>query len=585
MEHLPHWDLNSIYPSLQSAEFSADLLTLSSLVAKGKELLQAPEEASWLTEVLRIYQQALDTSETLYAYARALLSVNTADKEAMRAVNRVEEALMELRSFDVQLLNRLAQRKEEVLALVGEDQDLAPYAFVIKELLDLQSHTMSEEAEHLASDLNRSGTDAWSRLQEAISSTAQTKWEGQTKTVIQLRSMAFDAQRSIRQKAFEAELGVWKHHEIALASALNGVKGTTLTLDSRRGYASPLERSAFQARISGQSLEAMIGSIEKSLPMFRRYLYAKAHALGLKRLAFYDLFAPLGTENRSYSYQEATAFIVEQFSRFHLPMGQFAQSAFEKNWVDSQPRSAKVGGAYCTSFPLAKESRILVNYDGTFDGLSTLAHEMGHAYHDSLTYHQGALLRQYPMTLAETASIFSQILVFQGAMEEASEKQQISLIEGFLQDATQTCVDILSRYYFENALFAKRKEGELLSDELNELMIDSQIKSYGDALDPQALHPYMWAVKGHYYSSDLSFYNYPYAFGQLFGLGVYRKGQESDDFGPEYDRLLTFSGQDSVANVALTIGLDIDNASFWEQSLEVIGTYVEQFCTLVGYSG
>jgi oligoendopeptidase F len=254
MEHLPHWDLNSIYPSLQSAEFSADLLTLSSLVAKGKELLQAPEEASWLTEVLRIYQQALDTSETLYAYARALLSVNTADKEAMRAVNRVEEALMELRSFDVQLLNRLAQRKEEVLALVGEDQDLAPYAFVIKELLDLQSHTMSEEAEHLASDLNRSGTDAWSRLQEAISSTAQTKWEGQTKTVIQLRSMAFDAQRSIRQKAFEAELEVWKHHEIALASALNGVKGTTLTLDSRRGYASPLERSAFQARISGQSL-------------------------------------------------------------------------------------------------------------------------------------------------------------------------------------------------------------------------------------------------------------------------------------------------------------------------------------------
>lgn len=591
MNHLPHWNLDSIYPGIESPEFARDLASIPAVVAQLQSQLAVSDTdfASWLLRVLETYQLAIDTTETLYAYASALLTVDTNDEKAMRGLNKVEEAALAIKNVHVQLLNALAGKQAAVRTVLHDDERLRPFAFVIGELLDEQEHTMSEAEEALAADLNRSGTDAWGRLQEAVSSNASVVWDeksGERKTVIQLRSLAFEADRDVRKKAFDAEISVWKQHEIAFAYAINGVKGSTITLDKRRGYRDSLERATKQARITDAVLDAMIGTIEANLPVFRRYLRAKAHAIGVSKLAFYDLFAPVGGMDKRYSYEEARSFIIENFTSFHPPLGRFAAMAFDEQWIDSEPRQGKVGGAYCTSFPLRKETRILANFDHSFDGVSTIAHELGHAYHDLITCDLPALLRHYPMTLAETASIFSQFIIFQGALKDAGKQQQIALIEGFLQDATQTCVDILSRFYFERELFKQRAQGDLMADQLSRMMLDAQKASYGDALDTDALHPYMWAVKGHYYSTEVPFYNFPYAFGQLFGLGVYRlSAQDPQGFGARYDELLSRTGLESAPEVTASIGCDITGRPFWQESIDVIASYVDRFCDLTGYVG
>ncbi len=587
MELVPHWNLESIYPGISSAEFEADLAALKKIEQDLKALVSTPgpvgEFKAWFTAVLDLVQQGWDTAETLGSFANAMLTVNTSDEKAMRGLNRVEEASLGIRAANVKVLNALAAHQDDVRQLLHHDSDFSRYTFVIEEMLEEQRHQMSEAEEDLAADLNRSGTDSWGRLQEAVSSSSDTLWDeasGERKTVIQLRSLAFDPDRQVREKAFRKELAVWKLHEVAFAYAINGVKGATITLDKRRGYGSPLERSVKQARITQEVLEALIGAIEDCLPMFRRYLKAKASLMGLPKLAFFDLFAPVGQQHKHYSFDEARSFIVENFRTFHKPLGDFAAMAFDKQWIDAESRSGKIGGAYCTSFPLRKETRVLCNFDHSFDGVSTIAHELGHAYHDKVTCMLPALLRHYPMTLAETASIFSQFIVFQGALKGADKDERLSLIEGFLQDSTQVCVDILSRFYFERELFAKRKEGDLMADELCRMMVDAQKRTYGEALDEQNLHPWMWAVKGHYYSSGLSFYNFPYAFGQLFGLGVYRLSQDGSDFGPRYDELLYSTGMDSAPTVTAKVGCDITKKSFWQGSLDIVGSYVDEFCAL-----
>jgi pepF/M3 family oligoendopeptidase len=438
---------------------------------------------------------------------------------------------------------------------------------------------MSVEEEDLAADLARSGADAWGRLQEALSANLKTEWEeGVEKTVVQLRSLAFDPSRSIREKAFRSELALWESARVPLAFALNGVKGHSISVDGRRGYQSTLEKSWEQNRITGTALQTMIDVMTESLPLFRRYLGAKARALGLPRLAFFDLFAPISGEGRSWTFAEGREFIAEQFGDFSAGLEEFAELAFSGQWIDAEPREGKVGGAYCMGVPDRKESRVLCNFDGSFSSITTLAHELGHAYHHHILRDASNIHRDYPMTLAETASIFAENLLVEGAIKKLQKQEQAGVLEAFLADSTQVVVDILSRYLFENQLFQRRTQGDLSPDDLCALMLDAQKKTYGDALDPDHLHPYMWAVKGHYYSQGYAFYNYPYAFGLLFGLGLLRLyREEGRDFVSRYDQILINTGRLDAGALTREAGFDIEDRSFWDGSIEMIRERVIQF--------
>ncbi|NCC65168.1 MAG: oligoendopeptidase [Spirochaetia bacterium] len=567
------WDLSPIYPDCESPEFLEDL----SWMVKEAKTLEIDLDCGTrdLQDLLERYELILDYLENLSAYSSACFTTDTSNEKYLKAVSQTEEASLVVQHLQVVFLNYLATHKEQVHS--RWEKDLAEYRYVLSQLLLQQQHQMDPLLEDLASDLQRSGADAFSRLQDALGSSIQHCFDAsQPKTLVQLRSDASHADRQVRKQAFEREIALLKQYETPFAAALNSVKGASISLDTRRAYTSSLERSLEQSRIDRPILDALISALEESLPLFRTYLNHKAKLLNLDCCTFYDLFAPINNQEMHFSYAVAQEFIVSQFSSFSDEMGAFATKAFSELWIDAESRNGKVGGAYDTAFPLARQSRILTNFDETYSAVSTLAHELGHAYHDSLVLDKSHLLRSYPMTLAETASIFSEFLIFQGALKQGDASMRLNLIEHFLQESTQVCVDILSRYYFESELFARRKKGELSAKELCEMMECSQKKTYGDALCEY--HPYMWAVKGHYYSCDLAFYNYPYAFGQLFGLGLYSYSKKDPvNFPVEYKRLLANTGCLGADEVAQMVGIDLRDPQFYKDALGVIASYVKEF--------
>ena len=597
-EKLPRWDLSPVFPGFDSPEYAAAKVELTRLAAGFERHCAAAEPRetvskggfrAWLVEALRLGDAAGSLGETLGAYAYSSYSVDTRDKTATAELNAVEELTLPLKRADVAFKNVLAAHRDETLALAASDADVSKYAYFLKEELFWQSKQMAPELEDLAADLNRSGGDAWSRLQESVSSTTSAVWDdstGERKTVVQLRALAFERDRSVREKAFRKELEAMKGVETPIAAALNGVKGFTVTLNRRRGWEGALEKSIEQSRITRATLDSLILAIEESLPAWRRYLKAKARLLGIPACAFYDLFAPVGGSGRTYSWNEARDIVVDKFSAFSRDMGAFAERAFRESWLDAEPRDGKVGGAYCIDFPRARIARILCNFDGSFSSLTTVAHELGHAYHQSVLKDEPYALTHYPMTLAETASIFAETVVFEAAIRGAPEAERLGLMEMHLQDGCQILVDILSRYYFEKAVFERRAKAELSPEELCGLMVDAQKATYGDGLDPEALHPYMWAVKSHYYRTELSFYNFPYAFGQLFGLGLYAKYRaEGTAFAGAYRALLLETGRASAVDVCRGAGFDIEKPGFWRSGVKVFTDQVGEFERLVASAG
>ena len=561
---LPEWDLSTIFSSVHGDDFKAALSSVSSLCSSVRKMI---EEARPLGEVIDVYNRLLAVYETLGSYTGALYTTDTSNPEYVRAIGNVEAHSTEVSECENLFLSFLMERKDEI-----NSPELKDYAYVLSHMLEDGRHRMSIAEESLAADLARSGSSAFSRLFDALTSSMND--DGRTLT--QLRSDAYSPDRNVRKSSYEREKKILHENRTALAAALNGIKGTCLTIERRQGWSDPLEHSLFISRLSRKAFDALLEALERGLPVFRRYFRAKAALLGLDVLEWYDLFAPLeaGDEHREYSFADAREIIIRCYSSFSPAMGDFARKAFERRWIDAPPHSGKSGGAYDSAFPLVKESRVFTNFSFDYSSVSTLAHELGHAYHDSLVMSKPSLLSSYPMTLAETASIFAEQIVFREILKESDEREAVSIIETFVSDAAQVCVDILSRFYFEKSLFEKRREGEVSADELSFLMKDAQDRSYGDAV--RGKHELMWAVKSHYYSADFSYYNYPYAFGQLFALSLFSRSCSDAAFASEYEKLLSITGMFSADDVALSIGCDISDVSFWMEGIELIGKYVER---------
>lgn len=585
----PRWSLDSIYPALSGGPFDEALAALVEEITTIGSLLddhaaRAANPGSWVKHLIDHFDTAGELYEETESFAYARFSVKTDDEEATKALNRASEAAVPVAGLEARFRAALTELPP-IETLVLQEPALADYAYIIGEERFFATRQLPSDQEALAADLNRAGGDAWSRLHESISSQLDAVWDeasGERRTVVELRQLAYDRDREVRRKAWALELAAWKRVETPLSYAINGVKGFSHTLNSRRGWESTLARSTRQSRLTQPALDALISTMRAALPLFRRYLKAKARALGLEQLSFYDIFAPVGGTGRTWTFVEAIGFIADQLRQFDPDVGTFVEEALSRSWIDAQPRAGKVGGAYCIDFPIAGESRILANFDGTYDGLSTLAHELGHAWHSYVLRGLPASQAQYPMTLAETASIFFETLVFHRAVDAVERDDQVYILEQYLQGATQVIVDILSRYDFERTVMERRASGELSPRELSEAMLAAQAGTYGDAINPEERHQYMWAVKGHYYRPEFAFYNFPYAFGQLFGLGLYGT-YESDPTGfpAAYRALLRETGRRGAVEVAAQAGFDIESGSFWQSAIDRIETLVTRFESLV----
>jgi oligoendopeptidase F len=478
-------------------------------------------------------------------------------------------------------------RFDAVLAHKGPVQE---HAFYLREAAEQSRYLMGPAEETLAAELSLSGASAWEKLRGVVTSQLKVPWErdGQVTelpiTVVQ--NYRTEADGELRRQAHEAELAGWASVREPLAACLNGLKGTAITLYKHRGRTDALHQALDQARIDRETLETMLGAMKDSFPAFRQYWQAKARLLGKEALPWWDLFAPVGHLERRYSFVEARDLILDQFSPISERLTAFTRRAFERRWIDAEPRAGKRGGAFCMRIPAVEESRVLCNFDGSLDQVLTLAHELGHAYHNECQVGKLPLQRRTPMTLAETASIFNQTIANNAVLSQAAgPEEELAILETFLIDASQVIVDIYSRYLFEKEVFERRAEAELSADDFCDIMIRCQKQTYGDGLDARYLNPYMWAWKPHYYRLDLSFYNFPYAFGLLFGLGLYAIYQERGGaFFPEYDALLRSTGEGTAADLAARFGIDIRQRAFWESSLKVIEKRIERYLALSGPS-
>ena len=600
---LPHWDMTVVYPGLNSPEFEQGF---AKVVADIQDLVQffdahqimKPQSSSPLAgeltgETLQTFEEVmarLDAvfaeTQTLSVYINCFVSTNTQDTLAQARLSALQQPLVELRKLIIRFTAWIGSLDIEVL--IARSQIAHEHAYMLTKAKERATHLMTAPEETLAAELNISGGTAWSKLHGDITSQLsvplEIAGEKQVLPMSRIRNLANNADRAIRKSAYEAELAGWQRATVPLAAALNSIKGEVIVLAKHRNWASPLDASLFDSNIDRETLEAMLTAAQESLPDFRRYLHAKARALNLPRLAWYDMFAPLGNDNRVWEYSEASQFIVQQFGTFSTRLSDFAARAFREQWVDAEPRPGKVDGAYCTSLR-KDESRVFANFEPSFDSVSTLAHELGHGYHNLNLAQRTMLQQDTPMTLAETASIFCETIIRHSAMQDASAKERIAILEASLQGSCQVVVDITSRFLFEQRVFEQRKQRELSADEFNALMLEAQRETYGDGLDESTLHPYMWAMKPHYYSTEFSFYNYPYMFGLLFGLGLYARYQkDSEGFKKGYDDLLSQTGLADAATLASQFGIDIRSVDFWRASLDIIRDDIHQFEELIGAS-
>ncbi|WP_018111565.1 M3 family oligoendopeptidase [Thermus igniterrae] len=552
------WDLTPLFPGLETPEFQRAWEGLKGRIGQLKDLLE--REAS-LGEVLTALDAILEESTPLWAYLYARFSADTSDEAALAKFSELEMLFLDFQ--------RLRPRLTRYLAL-QDPAEAGPYRILVEEAKEEALHMMPEGEEVLAAELSLSGRQAWAKLHENLTSQITAVVDGEELPITQVRNLYFRPEEAVRKKAYEAELRAWERHEVPLAYALNGVKGEAGVLNRRRGYRDDLEPTLHRNRITRRALGAMQEAVRESLPLFRRYFALKAKALGKERLDWWDLFAPIG-QGRPWTLEEARRFIREKLAAFSENAASVAEAAFAERWMDLLPRKGKVGGAYCMPRGGGK-SLILANYEESFESLSTLAHELGHAYHNFALARVPAALREVPMTLAETASIMNETLVVEAALKEASPEEGLLILDAYLQGAAQVVVDIHSRFLFESWVFQGRKARELSPREFKELMLKAQEEAYGEALATR--HPYMWAVKGHYYGAD--FYNYPYTFGLLFGLAVYGEAKEDPHFAQRYEELLAASGMYTARELALRFGFDLESPAFWRKGLGVLADKVAE---------
>ncbi|HLZ20931.1 MAG TPA: M3 family oligoendopeptidase [Ktedonobacterales bacterium] len=592
---LPRWDLSGVFPSLESPEFAAGFASavaaIDGLAALFDEEHIAAREPAPLDDatvraverVITRYNAVLDEVRTLGAYIAAFVSTNSRDDVAQARQSELRLQSVKLAQLGTRFIAWVGSL--DVDALLDRSHAAREHEWLLRKAKMQAAHLMSPAEEALATELNLTGGSAWGRLHSDLTSQLAVPVElpdgTRELTMSAVRNLAYDPDRDMRRRGYEAELAGWARAAAPLAAALNSIKGQGNVLARRRGWESPLDEAIFDANIDRQTLDAMMTAARESFPDFRRYLRAKARALGVERLAWYDLFAPVGGSGKGWTFDEARAFVIEQFGVFSPRMSDFAARAFRERWIDAEPRPGKVDGAFCMSLR-GDESRVLSNFKPGYPGMSTLAHELGHGYHNMCLAPRTMLQKSTPMTLAETASIFCETIVRSAALERADARGQIEILEASLQNVCQVVVDITSRFLFESGVFERRRQRELSIDELNTLMVQTQRDVYGDGLDEAALHPYMWAVKSHYYSAGRSFYNFPYMFGLLFGLGLYARYQkDAEGFKTSYDDLLSSTGLADAATLAGRFDIDLRTPEFWRASLDIVRADIARFEELV----
>ena len=578
-----NWDLTVFYKDFDDPEFKDDLARLPKEIDAFTAAIAAPAEDEVRKLVSLVHQE--EALSCLFERLSMMIELNFAvdanNKPANAALAPLMRAYMDS-SLAANAFSRYLASLDNLDAIIDADDELKARAFALREAAENAKHQLPEALEKPVLKMQLSGGEAFSHLRDKLDATLLVDYDGKQIPLSAVRALAYDGDADTRRRAYEAELASYKKIELPMSFCLNNIKAEGETMAALKGYKGVLDMALAHSRMDEKTLEAMWTAIREALPEVREYFKAKGRLLGHENgLPFFDLFAPVGQSTRTYTVEEARALLLDLFGKFCPEMGEMMRTAFDEGWIDMFPREGKSGGAFCSGYYAKNISRVMTNFAGSASDVSTLAHELGHAFNNRMLHHKPIMMTETPMPLAETASTFNETLLISQLLKTATPEEELTLLDSCLTEQTQTMVDIYSRFLFEQKVVAAQADHALDVDELKETMLWAQEQSYGDGLDPEYRHPYMWACKSHYYSTGVHFYNFPYAFGGLFARGLYaRYEKEGEAFVPIYCDLLSRFGSDTIANVTASVGIDVTTPDFWREAVESVLVQVRRFVEL-----
>lgn len=581
------WKLDVLYTSFDSHEFCVDM-------KKCKEDLKSIEKwvetnahsdfdaSNKIETYLNMLNSFYDRFNRLYQFAELTFYEDNENQKSLEAIADLQR--MKARSVKpLVTFQKWISTLENLNELIQSSAFLKEHKFYLTELVENNEYVLTEKSEEFIAEMENMGSNIWTRMHNELTSNLMVNViindEQKLIPLSMARNMAYDKNFTVRKNAYEAEMKAYSEIENACAACLNGIKGEVITLSEMRGYSSPLKKTLLDQKMSGAALDTMISAIQEKLPSFHAFYRRKAELLDAKNgLPFFELFAPLDTDSLTFTFEQAKDLIIENFGAFSDSMGCFAKKAFQESWIDAEPRKGKRGGALCVNLYSVRESRILCNFTGSLSDVVTLAHELGHGYHNECLRNQSYVNSKPPLPIAETASIFSEIIVKQAELQKREGREKYIILENDVSQSSKAIVDVYSRFLFETELFKRRRNKVLSPIDLKNMMEKSQMDSYGISLDHDFLHPYMWICKAQYYYADNNFYNFPYTFGLLFSKVLYEKYVENkSSFVKLFDQFLSVSGQMSIRTLAKKLDIDVESMDFWRGSLRIVEEDINRF--------
>ncbi|TDT16763.1 pepF/M3 family oligoendopeptidase [Ilumatobacter fluminis] len=593
---LPRWSVADVYPSLDDRSFTDAMETLDADVTRLIALFdehdirqtdpRAPTAADGQAAdvALRMFNEVSALMSELGVATLSVTATDSRDDAARALMSRVEQQSSRL----TPLLARLAEWVHAlgVEPLAGLSTEVAEHVGPLTRLDERVAHQMTEREEELYAELSTTGSSAWRSLQQVVTSqlaadVAMPDGSTEHMPINAVRGLATHADPAMRRAGYEAELQTWPQVATTVAAAMNAIKGEAVIVNRRRHWDDPIDASLYANSVSRPTYEAMQSAVTASLPDWRRWMRAKARLHGHDGgLPWWDLVAPAPTGDTTLSWDDGIDWVRSAFGSYSTELGGLVDRALDERWIDAPPADGKTGGAFCASFR-DDRSLVLLNWSGSIDSAQTTAHELGHAYHNVTLAGRTPLQRRLPMALAETASIFCETLAIEQRLGVTTDpNERLGLLDVSLTGPNQVVVDIQSRLQFETEVFERRRRGTLGASELDEMMLRAQADTYGDGIDLDTRHPYMWLLKPHYYGSH--FYNWPYTYGLLFGLGLYAAYRDDPErFRLGYDDLLSRAGMDTAEVLGARFDLDVTDEAFWTSSLDVLRARMTEYERLV----
>ncbi len=579
------WNLDALYKGYDDPDFLEDMEVLKKwkcTLPDVCQMLQKETDEVKLHKGLSLLEQIRDYTYRLKMYTQLRLSVDSNDEENNIWAYTVNNLIADISYYEAIVWNIILDI-ENLHDLIEKDDKARSYKFMLNEKIQKRKYDLNDKQEQILSMVYPTSLKAFSDMYYTLTGNAKAEFRGEFLPLTKVKNMCHDTSGEIRKEAFLAELKAYETIAEPLSFAISAIKSQQLKEARLRGYKDPLEKMLIESRMNKTTLDVMMKSIEDYLPIFRTYLKKKAKLLGYDHgLPWYEIYATLGECDFNFSIEECNEYILKHFKSVSDNLYQIVKRAFKENWIDYPTRKGKQPGAFCENLGWIKQSRMITNYNNTLSDIVTVAHELGHAFHGMMIENQPILNREYCMPLAETASTFNENIIYNALAEDMNEHNRLLVIDTQLSALCQNILDIYARFQFEKSVFEYVEKGFLTASQLCELMKKALLKSFGDGLDPDYLHPYRWITKVHYYIPDIAYYNFPYTFGALFSRGLYAKyKEEGTSFIPKYEALLQATTTNTVEDTAKIADIDVTTDKFWKQSLQSIVNQMNEFLRLI----